>query len=569
MKKQNKKILLGIITLLLMPVLVFASDGETSDLTSAIFIEAFLSIHMSECVLYPIATMISAPENRKRTFWILFAIRAAILLYFDFFVTPMIAIFDFFAVFIGILIVVPFLSAITKKKPDSSIPKYLPRPKTTIATQPITKCAKCQTELKTTQRFCPKCGVELKEENIIVEEPQQPKYVLPSMYDPMYSLSENLMIETFLKKEMAKAGIDEHSKLIPAAILKRKKILNLIFALLLLIYISLIFFHFPIGTYILGLIILIVFFILTRKYNLIKYLSKEIKARPQEKISNIVMNVKSSFIPDNSLPIFIVSTLVAILLPLGFFYNPRIIYEQANGGYGVRFYIYGVTNFKTATIPSTYKGEPIVTLRGNTFSNMPFLEKVELPDSIVEIRGQAFKNCTSLKGVRLPSNLQYLGGGAFYNAKSLKSIELPDSITTMGGETFYGAKSLESVKLPKYLSEIRGDSFEYCTSLKSISIPDTVTRIGGHAFYGDSSLSEVIISENSQLSEIGSSAFRQCPSLTSITIPRNTYVNERAFKESPTSVHRYGESDYNNNYNYDDNKEDFYYDEERQEYHYN
>ena len=109
----------------------------------------------------------------------------------------------------------------------------------------------------------------------------------------------------------------------------------------------------------------------------------------------------------------------------------------------------------------------------------------------------------------------------------------------MGGESFYGAESLEYVKLSNKLSEIRGDSFEYCISLRSIKIPDGVTRIWGHAFYGDSSLSEVIIWKNSKLQEIWSSAFRQCPNLRTITIPSRTSVNERAFKESPTSVYRF------------------------------
>ena len=53
-----------------------------------------------------------------------------------------------------------------------------------------------------------------------------------------------------------------------------------------------------------------------------------------------------------------------------------IIYEKVDGGSGVRYYIYGLSNYRTAEIPSTYKGENIVTLRGNTFSNMFYLESV-------------------------------------------------------------------------------------------------------------------------------------------------------------------------------------------------
>ena len=75
-------------------------------------------------------------------------------------------------------------------------------------------------------------------------------------------------------------------------------------------------------------------------------------------------------------------------------------------------------------------------------------------------------------------------------------------------------------------------------------------RIGGHAFYGNSSLSKVSISENSKLQEIGSSAFRQCSRLYNINIPSGTYVNERAFKESPTVVNRY--NNYQNNCQYID-----------------
>ena len=274
---------------------------------------------------------------------------------------------------------------------------------------------------------------------------------------------------------------------------------------------------------------------------MIKYLKKQIQARPNEKISNIIMNTTNTFVSDNTKPVFIIGLIAAIVSPLIIFSSPRIIYEKVDGGYAVRYYAFGLNNFKTATIPENYKNEKIVSLRGNTFSNMPLLESVILPDTITEIRGQAFKNCYKLVEINIPKNLEYLGGGAFYNAISIKKIVLPDSLTYLGGESFYNASSLEEIKLSNNLSEIRGDSFEYCTSLKSIVIPDSVTRIGGHAFYSDTSLSSVVISPNSKLMEIGSSAFRDCRSLYDITIPRDTAVNLRAFKNSPTIVKKYGE----------------------------
>ena len=140
--------------------------------------------------------------------------------------------------------------------------------------------------------------------------------------------------------------------------------------------------------------------------------------------------------------------------------------------------------------------------------------------------------------------MEYLGGGAFYNCISLEDISLPDTLTYMGGETFYNATSLTIVKLSNNLSEIRGNTFEECSSLKTITIPDKVKRIGGHAFYGNDSLEEVNLTENSMLKEIGSSAFRNCQNLHTITIPADVSVNERSFKESPTVVQRFGQTNY-------------------------
>ena len=398
----------------------------------------------------------------------------------------------------------------------------------------ILKCKKCGKVLDDTCKFCTGCGEKVDENNITSSS----RVIVSAMdYDPIFTNSTaDKLLESFIKREMAKAGIEEKNNLIPSDILKRKNLLNIIFSVLVFIYISLIFFHFPSYTYIIGMIVLSIFFCLTRKYNLIKYLKKEIKSRPSEKILNIVMNVKNSFVHDNTKILRIVCVIIAIIVPLIVFFNPRIMYEKVDNGYAVRFYTFGVTNFTSATIPQEYKGENVVSLRGNTFSNMPFLENVILPDTVTEIRGQAFKNDKKLMSVNIPSKLEYLGGGAFYNCTSISNIELPDTLTYLGGEAFYNATSLESVKLSEKLTEIRGNTFENCSSLESIIIPDSVTRIGGHAFYANTSLSNVVLTENSSLTEIGSSAFRMCNNLYSITLPRSVRVNSRAFKESPTVI---------------------------------
>ncbi len=541
MKKKNKMLL--IISLLLMPTVVFASNGDDNiSVAIALGMEAFISIHMSLFVLKPLSEIYSK-ENHKKTFWTLFAIRVVFLLFFDFFVSPYIAIFDFFAVFVGAFIVVPICSAAKKTPIDGKSNQVTETISSSKTTQTISetnnelKCTKCGSSIQVTDKFCSNCGEQLHDKD---NKTSQKVLVSPSDFNNIYSLPEDKMLEEFINKELDKASIDKTSKLIPSDVLKRKKILNLIFSVLLFVFITLIFFHFPIATYIIGMVILFIFFKVTRKYDLIKYLKKQLKARPEEKISNIVMSTKNTLTSDNSKNIFIISLVVAVILPLIIFSSPRILYEKVDGGYAVRYYIFGLTNFKTATIPATHKNEKVLSMRGNSFSNMPFLKEVNLPDTITEIRGQAFKNDKSLKKIKLPKNLKYLGGGSFENT-SIVNIEIPNSVTYIGGEVFKNATKLKSVKLSKNISEIRGNSFENCKSLKEIDIPDNVTRIGGHAFYGNTSLKKVNISENSKLQEIGSSAFRLCDSLSEITIPRDTYVNERAFKESPTDVKRFGE----------------------------
>ena len=567
--KLNKK-MIGFIWLLLVPLVVLASSSEDTFILFAILTEAFITIHMTIFVIWPLSKLLPFNDSRK-TFWTLFIFRIVFLLFCDFFVTPGVYTLDFLFVFIGAFIVVP-IAAVAKRKDkiDNSSKvndlildnNNVEKPSLTpsISDEKIKlsekkneevireaiknlKCPKCNEKLRPIDRFCPNCGADVKKEvefQINNAGKQAPiikkEYVLPTSFPDIYNSSENNVLEEYIKIELENQKIDLNTKLMPLSTLKRKKVLSIIFSILVFVYISMIFFHFPLLTYIVGIIILILFFAISRKFNLVKMIAKEIKARPTEKMDNIIINIVNSLTEDNLLTFKICSFLVAAFLPLMIFMTPKIFYEKQGDGYAVRFYAYGLLNYKSATIPEEYNGKKVIALRGNTFSNMYFLEKVTLPDTIKEIRGQTFKYDWKLAEVNIPKNLEYLGGGAFYNCISLKKISLPDTLTYMGGETFYNATSLEYVKLSRNLTEIRGNTFENCYSLKEIAIPDKVTRIGGHAFYGNHNLEKVTLTENSKLTEIGSSAFRQCYKLKNIKIPIYTTVNDRAFKESPTKV---------------------------------
>jgi len=189
------------------------------------------------------------------------------------------------------------------------------------------------------------------------------------------------------------------------------------------------------------------------------------------------------------------------------------------------------TSLSNITLPNT-----LTAINGHAFDGATKLNNIELPESLETIGGGAFKGCTSLTTITIPSKVNIIQGNTFTGCTSLTTVNLHDNITEIHGEVFKDCSSLKHITLPSKITEIRGNTFENCTSLESIEIPYGVTRIGGHAFYGCNSLSNVTFPNT--LIEIGSSAFRRCNSLKTVTIPRNTIINERAFKESPTQIIR-------------------------------
>lgn len=212
-------------------------------------------------------------------------------------------------------------------------------------------------------------------------------------------------------------------------------------------------------------------------------------------------------------------------------------------------------NLESISIPQS-----VTEIRASAFENCTNLKSVLLVDGIINIRASAFKNDVNLVEIELPDSLEYLGASTFAHCNSLKEITIPpkvieingetfkyctslrkinmhDDIISIHGETFVGDELLNDVVLPPKITEIRGDTFRYCRALSEIVIPEGVTRIGGHAFHGCINLKSVVVP--STVYEIGSSAFRNCFSLKNISLPRGVYINEKAFKQSPTIITYY------------------------------
>lgn len=571
MKLNKEKIgkMISFLSLLFLPMMVFAESDSGLNFFGAVMFEAFVSIHMSIFVLIPYSKIKSNnSEEQKKIFWKAFWIRACVLIFLDFFIPSVALVLDFFMIFLGAFILIPMskskanlnnaapVSAVTNIVSNASLtncPKcnavIVPGNKFCIEcgeslaivsanVEALTcpqckrklppgnhfcihcgqsvevseaivnnvplKCLKCHSELKVTDVYCPNCANPTNFITTNLNHAMASGVVtIPSANDGVpidfshyqyVDMTEDQMLNTMIEDELVKNG--ESNKISVSALEKKKNIFSIVYGIILFICISLLFFHTKTGAILFVLFVAtVVYFCNVKKYNIVEYLKKEVKLRPDEKINYIVSSVVSGKVHSGGNKFLrLVIFLVAVIIPLFIFKTPHMIFEKQDEGYVVRFYTMGLTNNdKVLEIPDEYKGEPVVGIRGDVFANVFTIQEVILPDTIKEIRGGAFKGATSLR-----------------------KINLPDGI-----------------------AEIKGNTFENCYSLEEITIPDSVVRIGGHAFRNDSSLETVNISSDSQLEEIGSSAFRNCTSLNEIILPKGVSINERAFKESPTTVREY------------------------------
>lgn len=490
MKKSLKNFILSL-SLLMMPVIVWASsDGTEFSFFSAFIVEAFISVHVSFAVLIPLSQIIKEDQiEQKKMFWKLFWIRVAYLVFFDMIIPEIIMMIDIFSIFVGAFVIIPIYSVVSSKQKGN-----VDSVSTEISNMSMMlKCPSCGIELSSANKFCVNCGAKLTETtNEVLSASSGELFDATKVFG--YNKSEDDIAADIIKSEIGKSN--EKNNVSVLALEKKKNKFVLIYAIILFICLCLWFFHSHTGVLLFVFVVITMIFINSmKKYNIVTYLQKEVKARPDEKISYVVSSVLSGKVNNSRYKVLrTVMLLVAVVIPMFLFKSPHIIYEAQGDDYVIRFYTIGwLENDEVLEIPAQYKGKDVVGIRGDVFANVKTIRKVILPDTIQEIRG-----------------------GAFTNAKNLEEINLPEGIPEIKAETFQG-----------------------CESLKEITIPDSVTRIAAHAFREDSALEKVNISENSKLTEIGSSAFRECYSLTEIYLPSGVTINERAFKDSGTNVKKY------------------------------
>lgn len=540
----------------------------------AIFMEAFVSIHMSLFVLSPLSKIISK-DNSKKTFWILFGIRAGILLFFDIFITPGIAILDFYAVFIGAFIIVPISAKVTGTPINARSNKVINSNITNgnIANNSvgnvILKCTKCGATLQVNDKVCPSCGTPFDGNNVQVIEDKSPIVT----FDASYSLKEKKILKNMIMDEF-KANGDNPKTFTTTKLLKKNYILLAILGVLTLITTILFYFNYSfIVCLVIEVLILIMYIVLNKKFNVINILTKEAVKKPDEDISKLVRDIKNEK-QETMLPSYlkiIIVIFVGVFIPTVVFFNPRILYTRYGDGYQVFRYTRGIISNEEVIVPENYNGKSVLAIGERAFKNTK-IKKVSLPDSIEsikyeafrgasniesidvpqaveEIRANAFADMSSLKYLSLPEGLKDIRAGAFANDINLTNVTLPSTLEYLGASAFSHCSSITEVVIPKKVTEINGQTFEYMTSLKYVGLHDDITYIHGEVFRGDIYLDNIILP--SKITEIKGSTFEDCSSLSSIRIPEGvTRIGGHAFYgcsslsyvEMPRSIREIGSS---------------------------
>ncbi|AAS11233.1 leucine-rich repeat domain-containing protein [Treponema denticola] len=114
------------------------------------------------------------------------------------------------------------------------------------------------------------------------------------------------------------------------------------------------------------------------------------------------------------------------------------------------------------TVPAS-----VIRLGDGSFSNVPALTSLTLPNGLKTIGDKALWNCENLVVLNLPSSLESIGWRSLGYIK-VSSIVVPENITQLWDLFLSYCPELTSVELPSTLTEMRGDVLVYDPKLKTV-----------------------------------------------------------------------------------------------------
>ncbi len=138
------------------------------------------------------------------------------------------------------------------------------------------------------------------------------------------------------------------------------------------------------------------------------------------------------------------------------------------------------------------------------------------------------KGCKD-KTYRIPDGTEMIGDESFSENPYLETIQMPDSIRRLGMAAFYHCTQLRNVNFSDNIESIPGTSylkhgvFENCVNLCEVKLPSRLVFIGNHAFY-NSGIKEIAIPEGVRY--IGYYAFARYEQKTNAISDNSAYFEK-------------------------------------------
>ena len=148
----------------------------------------------------------------------------------------------------------------------------------------------------------------------------------------------------------------------------------------------------------------------------------------------------------------------------------------------------GCKNLKNVIIP-----DGVTSIADSAFCKCENLISINIPDGVTSIGKEAFLCCKNLQNLVIPNSVTYIGHSAFKWCIRLKNINIPESVTAISDLVFCQCHQLNNINIPNTIETIGYFAFADCYNLKEILIPSSVTSIDGTAFNGCKRLKKLTI----------------------------------------------------------------------------
>ena len=191
----------------------------------------------------------------------------------------------------------------------------------------------------------------------------------------------------------------------------------------------------------------------------------------------------------------------------------------------------------TFTIPSSFKGKPVIGIMEEAFSNCN-ATKIVVSSSVINIREKAFYNCKSLKYIELPDTVKWIGVDAFYGTQFYNNEDnWQNDVLYCGNHLIKAKDTIDGVyKVKEGTQTIAWRAFYNCSDLDGVELPEGLKLIGEYAFYGTHMLNSCVVVPNS-VHSIGFGAF-QYSGICEITLPflGSGEIGELYYGETATNL---------------------------------